>query len=62
MIRRILAILLVTLFLAACAKKEPEAVIPDGFKGPTSGPDLSKIQPTYGPNDPVPVDDSIDSQ
>ncbi len=57
MIRKIFAILLITLFLAACGKKtEPEVIIPDGFKGPTQGPDLSKIQPTHGPNDPTPVD------
>ena len=39
------------LFLTACGKKEakPEVIVPEGFRGPTSGPDPVKMTPTYSP-------------
>ena len=53
MAKKLLVILFSLFFLVACGKKEIS--VPDGFKGPTSAPDPSKLMPTYGPNDPVPA-------
>lgn len=58
MFKKLLIIICCLFFLAACGKKESGPVVPEGYKGPTSGPDPAKMQPTYGPNDPVPDSES----
>jgi hypothetical protein len=52
MIKKLLIISFSLFFLAACGKSDDVKI---DFKGPTSAPDISKMKPTYGPNDPVPV-------
>jgi hypothetical protein len=44
--------------LVACGKKEKAPEI--DIKGPATGPDVTKVTPDYGPNDPVPVEDSVE--
>jgi hypothetical protein len=39
--------------LTSCAAKPAKPTI--NFNPPTSGPDLSTMKPSYGPNDPVPT-------
>ena len=56
MLKKFIVILLSLFFLAACGKKEAVTV---DFNGPMGGPDPIKVTPSYGPNDPVPVNEPI---
>ncbi len=55
MFKKIIIILISIAFLTACGKK-----VKVDFKGPTSGPDPVKMQPTHGPNELTPIEDPID--
>jgi hypothetical protein len=58
MIKKLLVILSSLFFLAACGKSGDDVKI--DFKGPITPPDLTKIKPAYGPNDPVPANPPIE--
>jgi len=51
MIKKIVILLLSFFLFAACAPKNTPKV---DFQGPSIAPDLLKIAPTYGPNEPEP--------
>jgi len=53
MFKRLFIVFILFLFLTACGKKdvEPEYVIPEGFQGPTSGPDPARLTPPFPPAD-----------
>ena len=55
--KKLIVIIFSLFFLTACGKKEKELVVPDSFRGPTTGPDIEKLQPSFGPNDPSPAFD-----
>lgn len=55
MIKKFLFVLLSLAVLTACGGPAKPKV---DFGSPTGGPDLQKMTPSYGPNDPVPVSDS----
>ena len=56
MLKKILVIFFLVLFLAGCGCQKKEEITIE-FDGPTSGPDLDKLKPPYGPNDPVPTEE-----
>lgn len=53
MVRKLVVVFLSLLFLTACGKdkpEEPEFLVPDGWIGPTAGPNPSMIKPDHGPD------------
>jgi hypothetical protein len=56
MTKKIFIVLLSLLALTACSGQKAAPKI--DFEGPSGGPDIKKIMPTYGPNDSVPVQKS----
>ncbi|MBU1018177.1 hypothetical protein KKA33_04080 [Patescibacteria group bacterium] len=48
--KKLLIACLAIVFLTACGPK-----VKVEFEPPASGPDPDRFQPSYGPNDPVPV-------
>ena len=55
MLKKSFIIICILFFLVACGKKDDVPQI--DIKGPTTGPDVTKVTPDYGPNDPIPVED-----
>ncbi len=53
MMKKLLVITCVLFFLVACGKKDDIPQI--DIKGPAIGPDVTKVTPDYGPNDPEPI-------
>ncbi|MBI5421618.1 hypothetical protein HZA44_00585 [Candidatus Peregrinibacteria bacterium] len=52
MIKKFPLLLLSLVFLTACGRAAKPVV---DFGSPTGGPDLQKMTPSYGPNDPIPT-------